>query len=346
MNLKILSVLVLLTTMTATAKTTLQTFSSEAFQTSKLQQVTAGPVVRLSPAQKTGTLESAEIAVPAFDTLILSWNAKAPVGTQVRLEARVFTAGHWSRYYTLGIWSEDEKVRQSVNGQKDSDGRVLTDTLKLTSQGTKYQYRVTFQSSKAGASPELRNISVMTSSASKPGAYTPNKTVWGKVLDVPLRSQMIYPDGGEAWCSPTSTSMVMKYYGIDLSVPEAAQKTYDPAYDGTGNWVFNTALAGSHGLNAYVTRLEHLGEAEQWISKNVPVIISMGWKKGELPGAPLPQSSGHLMVIVGFDKNGNVVMNDPAGKDDTQVRRTYNRAILEKLWLEHSGGTAYIIQKP
>jgi hypothetical protein len=35
-------------------------------------------------------------------------------------------------------------------------------------------------------------------------------------------------------------------------------------------------------------------------------------------------------------------MNDPAAGDG-QVRRTYPRGELEAVWLEHSGGTAYLI---
>jgi hypothetical protein len=36
------------------------------------------------------------------------------------------------------------------------------------------------------------------------------------------------------------------------------------------------------------------------------------------------------------------VVNDPAGKGDGAVRRTYKRAELEHVWLTHSGGTAYL----
>jgi len=36
-------------------------------------------------------------------------------------------------------------------------------------------------------------------------------------------------------------------------------------------------------------------------------------------------------------------VNDPAAKTDDTVQRTYNRAQLETLWLQHSGGTVYII---
>jgi hypothetical protein len=36
-------------------------------------------------------------------------------------------------------------------------------------------------------------------------------------------------------------------------------------------------------------------------------------------------------------------VNDPAASTDADVQRTYIRAELERLWLEHSGGTVYII---
>src|SRR5256885_118559 len=36
--------------------------------------------------------------------------------------------------------------------------------------------------------------------------------LWGRKLDLPRCSQMVYPDGGRAWCSPTSTSMILGYW--------------------------------------------------------------------------------------------------------------------------------------
>ena len=75
-------------------------------------------------------------------------------------------------------------------------------------------------------------------------------------------------------------------------------------------------------------------------------MISYGWKKGDLAGAPIPSSNGHLAVLVGFDAVGNPVVNDPAAAIDSEVQRTYNRAQLETLWLETSGGTAYLIYPP
>ena len=154
---------------------------------------------------------------------------------------------------------------------------------------------------------------------------------------------MIYPGGGEVWCSPTSVSMILAFWGVQVTVPAAAKATYDSAYDGTGNWSFNVAYAGSLGLRAYVSRLPGLAAAERYVSVGIPLAISLGWKKGELPGAAIPASSGHLMVLVGFDKAGNPVLNDPAAASNESVRRSYPRAVFERLWQEHSGGTVYVM---
>jgi hypothetical protein len=49
---------------------------------------------------------------------------------------------------------------------------------------------------------------------------------------------------------------------------------------------------------------------------------------------------------VGFDSDGDPVVNDPAGPSDATVRRTYVREQLESLWLKHTSGTAYLIYPP
>ena len=51
-------------------------------------------------------------------------------------------------------------------------------------------------------------------------------------------------------------------------------------------------------------------------------------------------------MLVGVRDNGNVVVNDPAADTRRRVRRTYDRGQLERLWLEASGGLAYVITDP
>ena len=97
----------------------------------------------------------------------------------------------------------------------------------------------------------------------------PLRAVWGEPLSVPARSQMIYPNGGEAWCSPASLSMVMAYWAgetgvesLDQSVPVVAGGVYDYSYGGWGNWSFNTAYASAYDLDAAVMRMTSVEQVE------------------------------------------------------------------------------------
>ncbi len=300
-------------------------------------------------------ISRAQAPAQPFDRLIASWNAVTPAGTWVQVEARAYrpSDSHWTKYYNMGIWAQGTGTikRHSVDGQADADGTVATDTLKLTGGAvyTRFQYRVTLFTTDRTRTPGVRMVSVMTSSAVKEPAGLPissDRQAWGKDLNVPKRSQMIYPDGGEVWCSPTSTSMVLAYWGKSVTVPHAAARTYDYVYEGNGNWPFNTAWASTYGLDAYVTRMGSLAQLEEWISAGVPVIISIAWKQGELTGAPFPSSNGHIIVVRGFDANGNVIVNDPAASSDARVRMVYQRTQLLKVWRKYSGGTVYLIHPP
>ena len=299
----------------------------------------------LASDKTTGTLTSNVITVNAYDQLIPSWNATTGDKGSLTVEVRHQKANDaWTKWYTFGTWSRADG-RASVDGQKDTDGTVWTDTNNLygSATTTRYQYRVTLKD--GAVLKQLAMNTVDTDKQTDGAGATSDRSAWGTVLNVPERSQMIYPDGGEVWCSPTSTSMVMAFYGIDVPVPTAAAGTYDAVYEGNGNWPFNVAYAAEHGLEGFVTRAASLAEAEKYIKAGIPVVASIRWKVGELPGAAIPSSSGHLVVIVGFDAQGNPVVNDPAAADNESVQRTYPRDIFENLWLNASGGMLYVIYK-
>ena len=124
----------------------------------------------------------------------------------------------------------------------------------------------------------------------------------------------------------------------------AVEGIYDWIYDAYGNWPFNTAYAATYGLQGSVRRFTSMDEIEAWVAQGVPVVISFSWGKGQLTGAPITSSTGHLSVVVGFDSQGNPIVNDPAADSDEKVQRTYLRSELEPLWLQHSGGTVYLIK--
>ena len=95
-------------------------------------------------------------------------------------------------------------------------------------------------------------------------------------------------------------------------------------------------------MSAAVVYLRDLVAAERFTSEGFPLALSFAWKSGELPGAPLEASDGHLAVLCGFDAAGNAVCNDPA---QPSLRVTYPRAAFERVWLAH-GGVAYAIVPP
>jgi hypothetical protein len=174
-------------------------------------------------------------------------------------------------------------------------------------------------------------------------------------LAVPRYSQEIhkgqypeYDNGGEAWCSPTSSQMIIEYWGgrltpeqlswvdpsyADPQVDHAARYTYDNQYQGCGNWPFNAAYAATFdGIQGVVTRLTSLTDVETLVAAGIPAITSQSFLKTELTGAGYG-TSGHLMTVIGFTADGDVIANDPASPSDEAVRRVYLRREFENIWL-------------
>jgi hypothetical protein len=92
-----------------------------------------------------------------------------------------------------------------------------------------------------------------------------------------------------------------------------------------------------------VTRLSSLRQAERFIVAGIPLVASVSFGPGELDGAPISSTAGHLLVVVGFRRNGDVVVNDPAARTNRGVRRTYDRGQFEDVWLPTSGGLVYVV---
>jgi len=330
-------------------------------------------------AYHSGTWISDPVITPfAFDELVASWNAATPEGTWIKTELQATGSGRTTKWYTLGIWASGDGTihRTSVPAQGDADGFVAIDTFIRSSKAaplTSYQLRVSLYRADAAASsptPTVRFIGAMTSAASD---FAIPSVPLGVIheLAVPQLSQevhrgefSVYDGGGEAWCSPTSTAMVLDYWKIvagypnsgptaaqlnafpgpsyaDGQVDYAARYVYDYNYKGAGNWPDNAAYAASFaGMNGFVTRLRSLAEAERFIAAGIPLVASIN---GKLPGFLFKKTSGHLLVIRGFTKAGDVITNDPAVLADTDGRVLYGRADFENVWLGGSAGIVYVI---
>jgi hypothetical protein len=279
-----------------------------------------------------------------------------------------------TKWYTLGRWAygDADIQRTSVGGQGDADGFVSIDTFFAKDHPlTSYQLRVTlYRVAGSSATPRLTRIGAVASDPTNSNPYVPSATTMTKAIDlhVPSYSQEIhageYPQfdgGGEAWCSPTSTSMVVAYWGrgparsdygyvygdypnvVDPWIDYAARYTFDYHYDGAGNWPFNTAYAAHFGLEAEVTQLRSLAEAEQFVKAGIPLVASIAFQPNKLDGFLFRGTDGHLLVIGGFTAGGDVISYDPASASDATVRHVYDRAQFEKAWMTATGGIVYVI---
>lgn len=308
----------------------------------------------------------------AFTQLVPSWNARTPAGSWVQVLVQVqvrSSAGATSKVKDLGRWTLPDAAlkRSSASTQVDAVARVATDTLVATGKPLQaYRVFVKLMRTRGGSAPTVTALGALTSTPTStlPATSSPLKAR-AISLPVPGYSQMThtgqapqYGGGGEAWCSPTSLAMVLAYYGrlpaastytwVPKSYPDRwvnhiARLTYDYAYEGAGNWPFNTAYAATRTGSAFVTRLANLRMAERFIRAGIPLVLSIKFAKGQLANAPITATAGHLVVLVGFTAAGNPIVNDPAAPKNTSVRRTYNRTQFETAWLRGSAGMTYVI---
>jgi hypothetical protein len=286
-------------------------------------------------AQTNNVEDGAKLFFEATRTGVLSWNTHAPSGRVAFRLLRAHQAdGDWLDHSEWQIDGATSLSPTHDGTQVDVDvisARQPFDGIEVRAPGVRFEL--------------LAFSSPVRSRPSLPYARDAH------ILDVPARSQ--YPSAkpvlseaeglragsGRGWCSPASLSMIHAYHGIDLPLEQTARAVFDRAYNGTGNWVFNVAYSGKIGLRGVVAHLRNLDHAQRLVERNLPPAISYSWAPGELPGAPLPHSDGHLVVLCGFTRNGDCAINDPAAPN---VRVVYPRAAIERIW-QRNDGIAYVV---
>ena len=325
-----------------------------------------------------GTWTSPVYELP-FTQVVSSWNAKTSPGTWVQSEIQPLVEGRWAKSYVLGRWSYDDYDfhRTSVADQDDGDGLVAVDTFRTKEQpAAAYRLRLSIFR-RAGLTAEQAPVSVsrysaVASNIREPPSFPSATSMNGQAIELqlPCFSQELhlghYPEfanGGEAWCSPSSTAMVLGYWEErtgaayaptrdetswvdppdDSEVDYTARHVYDYRYQGAGNWPFNTAYAAERGLVGDVMQLHDLVEAEAFIRAGVPLVASVAWEPGQLDTA-IRSTTGHLLVIGGLTEDGNVIAYDPASETNAHVRHIYDREQFERAWIPASGGIVYVIR--
>jgi hypothetical protein len=136
--------------------------------------------------------------------------------------------------------------------------------------------------------------------------------------------------------------MVMSYRGVDQPTATLARVVYDEDNEIYGNWA--RAVQGAHtfGVPGYLMRFGDWDSVKRCIADGYPVIASVRIKKGQLSNEPERVSTGHLLVITGFDGNGNAHVNDPGVSSEQRGVTRHPLEDLAGIWLAH-GGVGYIL---
>lgn len=311
---------------------------------------------------------SKAVAAPfAFNELIPSWNFVVPAGTAYRVEVRVGRGTEWSAWYWFGdattLAHEAVEYRAIT---RDAWGRVNTDYLTLERPCERFEVRVTNTKlrERSAVSGQHSAISVQQLAIERftvcVSNTTSDKRLWTarrakprrvdaalytRRLDVPFMTQHVDdPELIGNICSSTSVAMVMAYRGVRKTPGEVARAAYDAEHKIYGNWPLNVQAAFSFGVPGYVTRFGDWDAVRAVIAAGQPIIASIRDPDGRLKGTPYKTTVGHLLVIRGFDAKGDVLVNDPAGRDAKAGQLTYDRGEFEEAWLR-KGGVGYILEE-
>ena len=169
------------------------------------------------------------------------------------------------------------------------------------------------------------------------GAATP--------LDVPPLSQ-VEADAtlGARICSPTSVAMVLGYWGRAVSAMTVAAETFHRELDIYGVWPAAVRAAAARGVVGYLLRFPDWAAAQWCLARRIPIVASVRYAAGELSGAAVVATPGHLLVLTGVD--GDVVLvNDPAAPTAGAVPRRYRIDEFSRVWLARAG-IGYVLFDP
>ncbi len=289
--------------------------------------------------------------------LLPSWNLDCPPETGLKAFVRFSrseAAGggdvekDWSPWLYLGSWGQTSGAGKRVVSYEGAE--VAIDFLTLDRPARWFQLKVVLESFTTGAgavSPAVRQVVAVAATQSakqeRGGDVEAGDVAGTRIeLPVPYRSQQSNePAVRSQTCSPTSLSMVMAHWGVDLSAQEVSERVFDREYGLFGNWHRAVAFASSRGLGGHLTYVREWSEVRRHLERGQPMIASIRFKEGEFPSNPMKQTAGHLIVVVGMTDTGDAIVHDPAFHEGGK-QIVYQKNELARAWLG-KGGVTYLI---
>jgi Peptidase_C39 like family/Secretion system C-terminal sorting domain len=270
-----------------------------------------------------------------FNRVLPSWNGDAlNEYSSFKVTIRFFESnGTWSPWLTVGFWKAN--IWTSYGTTSYSGGKIDIDNAVLNSYHKKWQFKVMMKrTGSSQPSPELYKLSVFVSDQ----RVTDNVNITSLVNDKPkylfIPTEFFYQysldsDIGGDICSPTSVSMVLRSYNIEVDPLQFAKDTKCPYWGIFGIWPRVVQNAAEYGLDGAVTRYRSWSSAREVLSAGGRVVMSVG--------SPL-YPNGHLMMLAGFDASGNPIIHDPARSNGYSYQ--FNKTSLSQSWFD-KGGIAY-----
>jgi peptidase C39-like protein len=164
-------------------------------------------------------------------------------------------------------------------------------------------------------------------------------------LDVPSASQMVEAELiRHRICSPTSVAMVLGRWGLTVAPAALAGEVFHAERDVYGIWPAAIAAAARRGIAGYLLRFPDWESAAWCLANGLPIVASVRYTRGELAGAAITETDGHLLVLTGYEGD-DVLVNDPAAPSNATVARRHRRDEIERVWLGRSG-VGYVFFPP
>ncbi len=132
-------------------------------------------------------------------------------------------------------------------------------------------------------------------------------------------------------CGPASLKIILQYYGTDLSEEELAKRTNTKKDSGTSAEDIQK-VARELGFKVEIKNEGTLSDVENWINKDVPVIVD--WftvGRDDYPEDTI-SADGHYSVVCGVDDT-HIYLQDP----EIGKIRKMQRRVFERVWFDFTG---------
>ena len=149
-------------------------------------------------------------------------------------------------------------------------------------------------------------------------------------------------------CSPTATAMAVAGNQALEQWPRAVTACLDPHTKAYGKWPLAIYWASQNARIGAIEALADWQAALTVLNNGSPVVCSIRFGKDDLPGAPMQQTGGHLVVLYGLEfegEHGYALVMDPGAAAAAEVARRYPLKAFSDAWLSHRGG-AYLFSTP